>query len=105
MKLKPFMQCRKSYQSLLVAVSCLVFAAHGIAQDKIDPMATTIVPYFTMIEQTFIALADAMPAEKYGFKPETGEFENVRTFAEQVKHVACANFAFFNQNVCKIIIS
>ena len=38
-----------------------------------------------------------MPADKYDFKPSEGKFENVRTFAEQVKHVACANFAFFNQ--------
>ena len=49
------------------------------------------------IEQSFIALADAMPAESYGFKPTDGAFKDVRTFGEQVKHVACSNFAFFNE--------
>jgi len=47
--------------------------------------------------------AEAMPAEKYGFRPAEGMFKaehpefgpaEVRTFAEQVKHVACSNFAF-----------
>ena len=33
----------------------------------------------------------------YGFRPTNGEFAEARTFAEQVKHVACANFAFFNE--------
>ena len=47
--------------------------------------------------------AEAMPEDKYGYRPAEGKFKNeqtaggpseVRTFAEQVKHVACANFAF-----------
>ena len=47
--------------------------------------------------------AEAMPEEKYGYRPAEGKFKNekpefgpaqVRTFAEQVKHVACANFGF-----------
>lgn len=47
--------------------------------------------------------AEAMPAEKWDYRPAQGLFGNekpefgpaeVRTFAEQVKHVACSNFAF-----------
>jgi len=38
-----------------------------------------------------------MPEKKYPFAPTDGEFKGVRTFAQQVKHVACANFAFFNE--------
>ena len=47
--------------------------------------------------------AEAMPEEKYGYRPAEGRFKNeqpqfgpaeVRTFAEQIKHVACSNFAF-----------
>ena len=47
--------------------------------------------------------AEAMPEEKYAYRPAEGKFKSeqplfgpaeVRTFAEQVKHVACANFAF-----------
>ncbi|PYT44743.1 MAG: hypothetical protein DMG47_10235 [Acidobacteria bacterium] len=47
--------------------------------------------------------AEAMPEEKYGYRPAEGKFKNekpefgpaeVRTFAEQIKHVACSNFGF-----------
>ena len=83
--------------TMLVVVMFLPFAARGFGQETSDPMAATVAQWFTMIERSFVSLADAMPAEKYGFKPTDGEFKNVRTFGEQVKHVACGNFAFFNQ--------
>lgn len=40
-----------------------------------------------------------MPAEKYPFVPSVsgGDFKGVRSFAEQVRHVACSNFAFFSE--------
>ena len=92
---------RKNHRShlttLMIVILYLTWSSNGIAQEQIDSMAATVLPYFTMIEQSFVSLADAMPADKYGFKPTDGEFANVRTFGEQVKHVACANFAFFNQ--------
>ena len=93
-------QSKKARQSIiatLLVVSSLSFALHGNSQESSDPMAGTVAQWFTMISRSFIGLADAMPAEKYGFKPTNGAFEGVRTFGEQVKHVACANFAFFNQ--------
>src|ERR1700731_5168847 len=46
------------------------------------------------IEHEFVAAADAMPEEKYSFAPTNGEFKGVRTFAEQVKHVAAVNYIF-----------
>jgi hypothetical protein len=33
-----------------------------------------------------------MPEEKYSFAPSNGEFTGVRTFAEQVKHLAANNY-------------
>jgi uncharacterized damage-inducible protein DinB len=38
-----------------------------------------------------------MPEEKYSYIPTTGKFDDARSFGEQVKHVACAQFAFFNE--------
>src|SRR6266496_6841285 len=38
-----------------------------------------------------------MPEDKYSFIPAVGKFDGVRSFGEQVKHVACAQFAFFNE--------
>jgi hypothetical protein len=49
------------------------------------------------IETDFVALAEAMPEDKWNYKPTEGEFKDVRTFAEQVKHVACANEAWAKQ--------
>jgi hypothetical protein len=84
------------------SLGALVLAACAIgppiaAQQAPDPMAGTIVPWFTMIEQSLVGLAEAMPAEKYDFKPKDGAFSDARTFGEQLKHVACGNFAFFNE--------
>ena len=33
-------------------------------QETLDPMAATVVQWFTMIEHSLISLADAMPAER-----------------------------------------
>ena len=48
-------------------------------------------------EGDFLGLAEAMPEDKYSFIPTVGKFDGVRSFGEQVKHVACAQFAFFNE--------
>ena len=48
-------------------------------------------------EGDFLSIANAMPEDKYAFIPTMGKFDGVRSFAEQVKHVACAQFAFFNE--------
>jgi uncharacterized damage-inducible protein DinB len=46
----------------------------------------------TNVENEFVPTADAMPEDKYSFVPITGEFKGVRTFAQQVKHVAAVNY-------------
>jgi hypothetical protein len=43
------------------------------------------------LERHVVSAADAMPADKYGFAPTDGEFQGVRTFGQQVKHLAAAN--------------
>lgn len=45
-----------------------------------------------MVEGEFVPAADAMPEDKYSFAPTNGEFKGVRTFAQQVKHVAAVNY-------------
>ena len=46
----------------------------------------------TNVEHEFVPAAEAMPEEKYAFVPATGEFKGVRTFGQQVKHVAAVNY-------------
>jgi DinB superfamily len=46
----------------------------------------------TNVEHEFVPAADAMPEDKFSFAPTTGEFKGVRTFEQQVKHVAAVNY-------------
>lgn len=46
----------------------------------------------TNFENEFIPAAEAMPEDKFGFAPTGGEFKGVRTFAQQIKHVAAVNY-------------
>lgn len=48
----------------------------------------------TNVEKEFVPAAEAMPEDRYDFAPTNGEFKGVRTFAQQVKHVAATNFEF-----------
>src|SRR5579859_4297552 len=44
------------------------------------------------MEHEFVPAADAMPEDKFGFAPTNGQFKGVRTFAQQIKHVAAVNY-------------
>lgn len=46
----------------------------------------------TGVENEFVPTAEAMPENKFSFVPTNGEFKGVRSFAEQVKHVAAVNY-------------
>src|SRR5262245_1652189 len=41
-----------------------------------------------LVEADVLSLAKAMPAEKYTFKPADGAVRDVRTFRDQVMHLA-----------------
>jgi DinB superfamily len=46
----------------------------------------------TNVENEFVPAANAMPEDKYSFAPTAGEFKGVRSFEQQVKHVAAVNY-------------
>src|ERR1700722_5269368 len=46
----------------------------------------------TNLEHEFTPAAEAMPEDKFGFAPTEGEFKGVRTYAQQIKHVAAVNY-------------
>ncbi len=55
----------------------------------------------TRFESQFVAVAKAMPSSEYDFNPGAltlprAEFKGVRTFAEEVKHVAEMNFVIYS---------
>jgi uncharacterized damage-inducible protein DinB len=47
---------------------------------------------FAWVEGQFIPAAEAMPEEKFNFAPTEGEFKGVKTYAQQVKHIAAINY-------------
>jgi len=55
-----------------------------------------------LFEHQFMGVAQAMPADKYGFAPTTATFnasqgakyDGVRTFAQEISHVATANYYY-----------
>ena len=55
-----------------------------------------------LFEHEFMGVAQAMPADKYGFAPTAATFtasqgakyDGVRTFAQEISHVATANYYF-----------
>jgi len=70
-------------------------AAHP--DDVPKSIAESVSGTLQFAEGNFIGLAEAMPEDKYSYIPVVGKFDGVRSFGEQVKHVACAQFAFFNE--------
>ena len=76
-------------------------AAMTAAQEHTDKDATALDArrekralqvFLKSVRMQIMSAADAMPATKYGFAPTDGEFKGVRTFGQQVKHLAATNY-------------
>jgi len=79
--------------------SCLLIflsLANAVAQANHPTTRRTNQQILTFIldfqERRIIDVAEAMPAEKYGFAPPGEGFKGVRTFAEQLRHIAADNY-------------
>ena len=80
----------------LIAVFLFVFFGGCFAQTS-GPEAqrtnTQIINFILDIEEKQILdVAEVMPQEKYSFVPTAGEFNGVRSFADQLKHIAADNY-------------
>jgi uncharacterized damage-inducible protein DinB len=73
------------------------FAQQGPPAASTQPPTITSVldTQLTIIEREFTGAAQAMPEDKYSFAPTNGNFAGVRTFAQEVKHVATVNNRFY----------
>ena len=80
-------------------ISALPTSARPQQESIPKTIAESVGGILSHTEDQFLSVAEAMPAEKYSYLPNApgGDFKGVRSFAEQVKHVACANYAFFNE--------
>jgi uncharacterized damage-inducible protein DinB len=50
---------------------------------------------FSSQREEVVSAAEAMPADKYNFAPTNGTFEGVRTFGQQVSHIAASQYYYF----------
>jgi hypothetical protein len=83
----------KAFFSLLLLLACSGVAL-GQSAKPAEPKSVAQVLNASVAsgEKEFVSAAEAMPEDKYSFAPTNGEFKGVRTFAQQVKHVAAVNY-------------
>src|SRR5215813_4503573 len=82
---------------LCAAAAPAVHAQGGSAPQQTQQPATVasvLDSFYGIVERQVVSAAAAMPEDKYSFAPSNGEFKGVRTFAQQVKHVAAVNYVF-----------
>jgi DinB superfamily len=69
--------------------------AQGAMQAKPDQKPTFAMVFdrnLGGVEKEVVSAAEAMPDDKFNFAPTEGEFKGVRTFAQQIKHIAAVNY-------------
>ena len=104
---------RKTPTIAMVAFLCLSLEAATHAQQEFPPggvpsnpaaagnttVALQLNQQLSFVEKEFVDAADAVPEEKYSFVPmnefPNGNFRGVRNFAQQVLHVAGANYQLY----------
>jgi uncharacterized damage-inducible protein DinB len=89
----------------LCLIAILALSLGALAQGTPAPQAKKAPPTISstidleagIIEREFVSAAEAMPEDKFNFTPASlnipgSELKGVRSFAEQVKHVAATNY-------------
>lgn len=85
-------KAENSTMKLTFAIPAALFAAAAIQAADPPTVAQLYDSQLRIPENEVVSLAEAMPAAKYSFAPTAGQFTGVRTFLEQVKHVATVNY-------------
>jgi hypothetical protein len=83
--------------SQFLIVLALACASHGLkaqTEGSREPYTArrALEDRLVVIEQQVVPAAEAMPEGEYDYAPRGGAFAGVRTFGEQVKHLAAANW-------------
>ena len=99
--------------SLLVTAALSLLAASAYPQPpKSSPaaaaspstpptIASAIDREISLVEKEVVEAAEAMPEDKFDFSPEKlnlpgGDYKGVRTFGEQLKHIAASNYLIWS---------
>lgn len=91
---------RATLLTFALACALLLTGATASAQNessaqKTPTVASILNDHYGEVENEVVSAAEAMPEDKYSFAPTNGEFKGVRTFAQEVKHIAFANHLYF----------
>jgi uncharacterized damage-inducible protein DinB len=84
----------KKLTLLLPLLTASVFA-QSTAPDQSNPLSTWLREAYTRNRSTIVRTAEKMPEENYDMRP--GTQPEVRTFGQQVTHVATFNFLWCSQ--------
>lgn len=92
-----------------ILACCLIAAVATFGHSQAAPakpaVGTVMSPAATygkllgLLEKEFVDAVEAMPEDKFNFAPTQGEFKGVRSFGDQAKHVAEANWYFFGGSI------
>lgn len=96
--------CLLSVGSVIASAQMGATTAQGPAAGTIVTPAAAMDSALSLIEGEMMSAVKKMPADKFDFAPsatifvpaQKTEFATVRTFAQQVAHVAQANYFFFS---------
>jgi uncharacterized damage-inducible protein DinB len=99
----------------LLVTACLAVGAYGQtpaatpaatpatqAKKTAPPtIASAVDQQISILEREFVGAAEAMPDDKFNFTPVTlnipnSEYKGVKTFAEEVRHVAATNYLLWD---------
>ncbi|HLW51787.1 MAG TPA: DinB family protein [Candidatus Angelobacter sp.] len=104
------MKSARMFYLLLLSLATAAFgqgtpAKNASPQSQATPQAAPTIAIIvdrqvSIVERELVGAAEAMPEDKYNFAPSSlnipgSEYKSVRTFAQQVKHVAATNFALW----------
>jgi hypothetical protein len=78
----------------LLVLTVAAAAQAGMMKDEHRTVTQVLDVTVSNLEHEFVPAAEAMPEDKFGFAPSGGEFKGVRTYAQQIKHVAAVNYIF-----------
>jgi DinB superfamily len=74
-------------------LSCVIFGVATPANAESKPtFASVLNGQLSGVEGELVPAAEAMGADKFSFAPTQGEFNGVRNFGSQVKHIATVNY-------------
>jgi hypothetical protein len=83
---------------LMITLMLLAFSFAAVAQDQKTPppppkdTGHALSQMLNMVQWEVVSAAEAMPDDKYDFRPTQGEFKDVRTFGDQFRHIGYVNY-------------